>query len=47
MLVRAVFDVVEGHDAKAHVAESLGDDPGATAEMWSAAVAAHLKGGGR
>lgn len=45
----AVFDVIEGVAARAHAAESLGDDPGDTADAWMRAIIAHFDehGGGR
>ncbi|MDJ0976008.1 MAG: hypothetical protein QNJ98_16235 [Planctomycetota bacterium] len=47
VVINAVFDVVEGPEARAHAVESLGDDPGDTTEGWAQAIDARLKGGGR
>lgn len=47
VVVNAVFDPIEGPEARAHAAESLGHDPGDTVDPWLGAIDAHLKGGGR
>ncbi len=47
VIIQGVLDVVEGEETRAHAAESLGEDPGDTTDLWAAAIQSRFAGGGR